>query len=142
MFAQVILRGLKGGLQGQTLVLEDGMRYILGRSQDCSLRLPDSQLLVSRYHCRIKVSAPFVTIQDLGSLNGTYINGGRIGQRDTERSFAGELLEKHAEYLLWDGDQLRFGENVFQVEFDPPVSCAAAEPRDQEKLWSCGCSLC
>lgn len=142
MFARVVLRGIKGGLQGQTLVLEDGMRYILGRSQDCSLRLPDPYLLVSRYHCRIKVSAPFVAIQDLGSLNGTYINGGRIGHRDRARSFAGGLLEKHAEYLLWDGDQLRIGENVLQVEFDPPVPCASEEPRDPEKLWSCDCTLC
>lgn len=142
MFARVILRGINGGLQGQTLVLENETKYVLGRSQDCALRLPDPHLLVSRYHCRIQVSAPFVAVEDLGSLNGTYINGGRIGQRDREQSFAGGLLEKHAEYLLWDGDQLRIGDNIFQLEFDPPAPCAVDEPRDQEKLWSCDCSLC
>jgi eukaryotic-like serine/threonine-protein kinase len=142
MFDRVILRVIQGELQGQTLVLENDMRYILGRSQDCSLHLPDPHLLVSRYHCWIKVSAPFVAIQDLGSLNGTYINGGRIDQGDREQPLAEGRLVKHAEYLLWDGDQLRIGDNVFQVEFDPPAPCAADEPRDQEKLWSCDCSLC
>ncbi|HEY7423000.1 MAG TPA: FHA domain-containing protein [Gemmataceae bacterium] len=142
MFDQVILRGTEGRLKGQAFVLENERRYVLGRSRDCSLTLPDPRLLISRYHCGVKVSAPFVAIQDLGSLNGTYVNGEKIGRRGPNQSFEEALQEKHTEYPLWDGDQLQIGDNVFQVEFDPPASCAAAEPRDQQKLWTCDCSSC
>jgi pSer/pThr/pTyr-binding forkhead associated (FHA) protein len=142
MFDHVILRGTEGGLQGQALVLENEGSYILGRSRDCSPLLPDAHLMISRHHCQIKVSAPFVHVQDLGSLNGTYLNGEKIGQRVKGQSFEEALQEEHAEYPLWHGDRLRIGDNILQVEFDPPPPCAVAEPRDQEKLWSCDCALC
>jgi pSer/pThr/pTyr-binding forkhead associated (FHA) protein len=142
MFDRIILRGTEGGLKGQAFVLENETKNVLGRSRDCSLLIPDPRLQISRYHCRIKVSAPFVAIQDLGSLNGTYLNGAKIGQRDKEQSFEEALQEEHAEYPLWDGDELRIGDNVFQVEFEPPLPCAAAEPRDQQLLWTCDCASC
>ena len=126
MFDRIVLRGTEGGLKGQKFALENEMKYILGRSRDCSLPLPDPYLQISRYHCRIKVSAPSVVIQDLGSLNGTYVNGEKIGQRRKEQSFEEALQEEHEKYPLWDGDQLRIGDNVFQVEFNPPASCAVA----------------
>jgi pSer/pThr/pTyr-binding forkhead associated (FHA) protein len=142
MFDRVILRGTEGGLKGQALVLENEGKYILGRSRDCSLPLADPHLQISRYHCRIKVSAPSVVIQDLGSRNGTYVNGEKIGQRSKEQSFEEALQEEHARYPLWEGDQLQIGDSVFQVEFDPPDPCAATEPRNQRKLRTCDRALC
>ncbi|HMF12489.1 MAG TPA: FHA domain-containing protein [Gemmataceae bacterium] len=126
MFDRIVLRGTEGGLKGQEFALENETKYILGRSRECSLPLPDPYLQISRYHCRIKVSAPSVVIQDLGSLNGTYVNGEKIGQRRKEQSFEEALQEEHEKYPLWDGDQLRIGDHVFQVEFNPSASCAVA----------------
>lgn len=140
MFDRIVLRSTEGGLKGREFVLENETKYILGRSRDCSLSLPDPLLQISRYHCRIGVSAPSVVIQDLGSLNGTYVNGEKIGQRSKEQSFEQALQEEHTKYPLWDGDQLRLGDNVFQVAFDPPAPCAAAEPRNQQELWTCDCA--
>jgi pSer/pThr/pTyr-binding forkhead associated (FHA) protein len=142
MFDRVILRATEGELKGQEFVLNNETSYILGRSKDCSHHLPDTFYVVSRHHCRINVSAPFIRIQDLGSLNGTYVNGEKIGQRGKNQSFEEALLEEHAEHPLWDGDELRIGVHVFRVEFDPPPPCAEAEVRDQEKLWSGGCPAC
>jgi pSer/pThr/pTyr-binding forkhead associated (FHA) protein len=142
MFDHVILSGIEGGLTGQKFVLENETSYILGRSPDCSIRIPATSYLVSRRHCRISVSARSVHIQDLGSLNGTYVNGEKIGQRGKSRSFEEALQEQHAEYPLWDGDILRIGNNIFQVEFAPPPPCAAAESRDQEKLWTSDHASC
>jgi pSer/pThr/pTyr-binding forkhead associated (FHA) protein len=88
------------------------------------------------------VSAPTVRIQDLGSLNGTYVNDEKIGQRVKGQSFEEALQEEHAEYPLDDGDKLRIGDTIFQVEFDPPPPCPAAESRDQEKLSVCDCVSC
>lgn len=142
MFERVILHATEGMLKGQTFVLENETSCILGRSRDCSLRLPDTFYMVSRYHCRIKVSASLVHIQDLGSLNGTYVNDVKIGQRGKEQSFEEARQAEQAEHPLWHGDEVRIGCHAFRVEFDPPPPCAAAEVRDQERLWSGDCAAC
>ena len=52
---------------------------IVGRSVDCNIRFNDSG--VSRRHLRFVVDAAEVTVEDLGSRNGTYVNGDRIAKR-------------------------------------------------------------
>lgn len=49
---------------------------LIGRGADCHLRLP--ALNVSRRHCLLKISAPHAWITDLGSGNGTWVNGHRL----------------------------------------------------------------
>ena len=48
----------------------------IGRREDCDLRIPVGD--VSRKHCRLVLSPDNVRIQDLGSSNGTYVNGQRV----------------------------------------------------------------
>jgi pSer/pThr/pTyr-binding forkhead associated (FHA) protein len=142
MFERVILRATNGEWKGQEFVLENEADYILGRSRDCSCVLDDPLRLVSRRHCRIKVHAPFVRIQDLGSRNGTQVNGTRIDCREKGQLFEEFLQQASAEHPLDDGDTLQIAGYEFQVEFEPAPPCAAAEPRDEEKLWSCNCASC
>ena len=54
---------------------------VIGRGADSNLRLSAPQ--VSRRHCFLRVSSSEVTVSDLDSCNGTYLNGKRItsGQR-------------------------------------------------------------
>ena len=59
----------------QSLPLPDG-EYIAGRDTDCSLVIDAST--VSRRHARITVVSAAVTIEDLGSTNGTFVNATRI----------------------------------------------------------------
>jgi predicted component of type VI protein secretion system len=49
---------------------------IVGRAKGCSVRIPHND--VSRRHCRIRQKDGFVLIEDLRSLNGTYVNTERI----------------------------------------------------------------
>jgi pSer/pThr/pTyr-binding forkhead associated (FHA) protein len=49
---------------------------LVGRAKGCSVRIPEND--VSRRHCRIRQKDGFVVIEDLRSLNGTYVNGERI----------------------------------------------------------------
>ena len=49
---------------------------IIGRRQDCDLCIP--LMVVSRKHCEINKVKGKLKIRDLGSSNGTYINGKRI----------------------------------------------------------------
>ncbi len=142
MFERIILRALNGIRKGQQFVLENEADYILGRARDCSCVLDDPLCLVSRRHCRIEVHAPFVRIEDLGSRNGTRVNGASIGPREQGALFEDSLQESYAEHRLDDGDTLQIAGYEFQVEFDPTPPCAEAEARDQEKLWSGCCPAC
>jgi pSer/pThr/pTyr-binding forkhead associated (FHA) protein len=137
MFTNVILRATAGDLKGQEIVLDHPGQYTLGRSQDCAIQLPDALFMVSRHHCRLVVEPPSVRVQDLGSLNGTYVNGEKVGQRSREQTAEEAAAQEQPEHVLSDGDELQLGTAVFQVELVPHPPWAEAEPRDQEKLWSC-----
>src|SRR5262245_54515917 len=77
----VILRATAGDLRGQQFAFEGPSYCTLGRSRSCTLRLP-GDATVSRQHCLLEVDSERAWVQDLGSLNGTFINGEKIGQRD------------------------------------------------------------
>lgn len=49
---------------------------VLGRHPDCAIQLPSN--MVSRKHARIVLEAGRAVIEDLGSGNGTFVNGKRI----------------------------------------------------------------
>jgi pSer/pThr/pTyr-binding forkhead associated (FHA) protein len=64
---------------------------VIGRDRDCAVHIESAA--VSRLHARIIVSSGKATIEDLGSKNGTSVNG-----EDVKGSVA-----------LEDGDQIRIG---------------------------------
>ncbi|MBN1314308.1 MAG: FHA domain-containing protein [Anaerolineales bacterium] len=70
---------------------------ILGRKPDCDIVLADPS--ISRKHTQITQKGQVYAISDLGSSNGTFVNGVRI---------------QH-EVLLKPGDQVRLGDRVLQV---------------------------
>jgi DNA-binding winged helix-turn-helix (wHTH) protein len=59
----------------QSFPLADG-EHVAGRDADCSLVVDGTT--VSRHHARLIVISGVVTIEDLGSTNGTYVNGTRV----------------------------------------------------------------
>ncbi len=70
-----ILISQAGRLQGQRWTLESD-QFVIGRGTDSDLVVPDRQ--VSRYHARIRRSPEGYVIEDLGSKNGTHLNGSKI----------------------------------------------------------------
>ena len=62
-------------LAGARFNLHTG-EFVLGRSSSCDLVVHDST--VSRRHARIGVTDGSITVTDLGSLNGTYLDGEQI----------------------------------------------------------------
>ena len=78
---------------------------LVGRSADCDLKLKSD--LVSRHHCRIVLTESVVLIHDLGSSNGTFINGKKLTpKRDTK---------------LNPGSVLSIADVSFRVDYDPQV---------------------
>ena len=65
-----------GGKQDGKLIPLNTKKFLIGREQDCHLR-PASES-VSRHHCAITIDEFTVRVRDLGSSNGTSINGKRI----------------------------------------------------------------
>lgn len=64
-----------GKLRGQEFILEDG-ENVLGRDPSCSIHFPVQG--VSKKHFSITVSGDTCYIADLGSSNGTFVNGKAI----------------------------------------------------------------
>ena len=54
-------------------------KTIIGRKEDCDLRIPLAE--ISRKHAMLIVDAESVTIRDLGSSNGTYVNNQKISEQ-------------------------------------------------------------
>jgi eukaryotic-like serine/threonine-protein kinase len=71
---------------------------------------------VSRHHCLLEVDPPLLRVQDLGSLNGTYVNGEKVGQRDRALSPEGASRVAQPAVELLNGDELRVGNTCFRVE--------------------------
>jgi len=74
--------------------------FLIGRGADCDLRLGSSE--ISRHHCMLRVRGNEVTVIDLGSSNGTYLNGLRI----------------RSQAALHSGDELRLASFSFVLELD------------------------
>lgn len=109
MEVKLVMTGGKGAAQE---VVVTGPRFFIGRAEDCQLR-PRSDL-ISRHHCVILQEEGLLLVRDLGSKNGTFVNGQRVV---TE-------AELHA------GDVLKIGPLEFEVHVvgAPEAAPQAAKP--------------
>lgn len=69
-----VLRGVSGKTFGRVFALAS--TTTVGRSPECSLRLDESG--ISRTHARLLPTEEGVQLEDLGSTNGTFLNGRRV----------------------------------------------------------------
>jgi diguanylate cyclase (GGDEF)-like protein len=69
---QYVVRVLAGPETGLSRML-DGEEMVLGRGRECDMVLPDSAL--SRRHCRVVRTRDGLAVEDLGSSNGTFVDG-------------------------------------------------------------------
>jgi uncharacterized RDD family membrane protein YckC len=98
------LYAIQGPLKGKSRALPIG-EYVLGRGENCDIRVADER--VSLTHAKLRVSNPDVSVEDLNSMNGTYVNDlerrnrvtfDRLEDRDTlalgpETAFGIRILE-------------------------------------------------
>jgi pSer/pThr/pTyr-binding forkhead associated (FHA) protein len=67
-----------------------GPETLIGRSPECNLRIASGQ--VSRKHCVIKIADGHVSVRDLGSANGTRLNGQTISTEEDVHVAPGSTL--------------------------------------------------
>lgn len=72
---QAYILFLSGPLVGKLHALQDG-ETVLGRSDEATIKINDSR--ISRRHVSLKVGDNGTIIADLGSTNGTYVNGNKV----------------------------------------------------------------
>jgi pSer/pThr/pTyr-binding forkhead associated (FHA) protein len=70
--------------------------------------------MVSRQHCLIELEGESAWVQDLGSRNGTHLNGRKLGRREEECQADATLVASLRQELR-HGDELRVCNNVFAV---------------------------
>ncbi len=89
---QAELKILGGKHQGKLIPLNT-KKFLVGREHDCHLR-PNSDL-VSRHHCVFSIDDYAIRLRDLGSTNGTMVNGvnlrGEVSLKSGDRVTIGKL---------------------------------------------------
>ncbi len=70
------LKFISGKYQGGEFPLKGDKQLIIGRSSELDIVLVED--MVSRKHAKITLSAGKITIEDLGSTNGTFVNGEKV----------------------------------------------------------------
>ena len=104
------MRFISGKYQGGEFPLPANAEIVVGRSSDLDMVLVED--MVSRRHAKIVVNGDQISIQDMGSTNGTFVNGERV---------------KHAD--LNDGDRVLIGTSIIKlVTADPSTVQSGMEP--------------
>lgn len=82
---------------------------VIGRRKNCDLRIPLES--VSRRHCQFNIENQTLKLRDLGSRNGTFLNGKRI-----------------EEQVLKPGDSIKIGPVEFAMQIDGQPEKVTAAP--------------
>jgi pSer/pThr/pTyr-binding forkhead associated (FHA) protein len=84
-------------------------KLLIGRAEECDVRPLSEE--VSRRHCAVIVGPADVWVEDLGSRNGTFVNGDRI----------------EAKTKVSDGDMIRVGSLELRVSCQAPAAAPGGE---------------
>lgn len=108
---QAELKVISGKQEGAMIPLPLG-KFLIGREEDCHLR-PNSDL-VSRHHCVFSTDEYSLRVRDLGSTNGTFVNGERL----------------RGAVMLNSGDRVSVGKLEFEVAIKEVAK--VVEPGEEE----------
>ncbi|MEP6704206.1 MAG: FHA domain-containing serine/threonine-protein kinase, partial [Acidobacteriota bacterium] len=95
---RVTLHVVAGPQTGRDFTFDQHDTFMIGRSEDAQFCLPQDRFF-SRHHCILEIAPPQCFLRDLGSTNGTFVNGIRVETAHL----------KHR-------DRIQGGETVLEVE--------------------------
>lgn len=106
---------VSGKSAGKAIGLKQG-KLLIGRADECDVRPLGEE--VSRRHCLLEMVDESLTVKDLGSRNGTSVNGTMTSGR----------------VVLADGDIVRVGPLELRVSCDRPAAAASRPPSDGDDV--------
>jgi len=106
MIAKLIVASGKSA--GRPIAIKRG-KLLIGRAEECDVRPLSEE--VSRRHCVVLVGPADVWVEDLGSRNGTFVNGDKIT----------------AKARVGDGDVIRVGSLELRVSCSDPAARAGSD---------------
>ena len=106
---QVNLKVIAGPYKGRIFNFTQHDSFLIGRTPEAHLCLPDDRFF-SRNHCLLEINPPHSFVRDLGSTNGTFVNGKRV-----------------REAYLQNGDRIQGGETILVVEVRATIANNLAE---------------
>src|SRR5258707_12813601 len=108
-------------------------RCQVGRALDCFVEFSGTQRdqLISRYHWQLDIDPPLIQVGDLGSTNGTYINGKKVAPNPREKAFLRN--SETAGLVVNDGELLTIGGTTLRVDV---VDCPhAGKDSEGKSIW-------
>lgn len=99
-------------------LIELGAQNTIGRNPSSTIQIQDR--LVSKDHCLIDREGNAYVLKDLGSMNGTYVNGQRV---------CGQQVLKHGDRLTIGSTKGQFDEGI-----DSPLARALSLPAPPETM--------
>jgi len=137
MNGKVTLTVTKGPNKGAVFDFTEHDTFIFGRLEDCHARIPDDNE-VSRHHFILEVSPPHASLRDLGSLNGTHVDGKQCGGRKAGESPEEGAKRKYPIIEIRDGAAIDVGKSRIAVKIQQPTQkldiSAGFEMGDLSKL--------
>ena len=126
---RVTLNVVAGPQTGRTFTFDQHDTFMIGRSEDSHFCLPQDRFF-SRHHCIVEIAPPQAFLRDLGSTNGTFVNGLRVES----------VYLKH-------GDRIQGGETVLEVQvvgdnYDSQVPQAQGFDKTEPSLITVACINC
>ena len=103
---------IRGGRKGQEFPLEDGNNRIgrwdpeTGSFPEVDLDADDPEAKISRKHALCRIENGKITVEDIGSLNGTYVN-------------RGQRLQPGSPVDLKNGDEIIIGKTFLKLVVEP-----------------------
>jgi len=114
MSNKVILEAIEGSHAGQNFIFDENGTYLIGRSKYSALKISNAKdMKISRIHMLLILDSHYVRVRDLGSRNGTTVNGIELLPTElTEHPEKMNPLDK----VLKSGDIISIGDSVWKVE--------------------------
>jgi hypothetical protein len=103
---------VRGGRKGQEFPLEDGNNLIgrwdpeTGSFPEVDLDADDPEAKISRKHALLRIENGKITVEDIGSLNGTYVN-------------RGQRLQPGSPADIKNGDEIIIGKTFLKLVIEP-----------------------
>lgn len=79
---RITLTVTEGPHAGQVFTFQEHDNFIVGRSKRAHFRLPLKDKYFSRIHFMVEVNPPHCRLMDMGSTNGTHVNGQKVTMAD------------------------------------------------------------